>query len=122
MFARTQLLMRISRYTLFMKDNASNPALKNLSISERGRELSKLYKSLTPDAAAQLYARAARLSNRSAASKRVATMKQHGKGVRKPPPFAQFVKLNYPLISGTPAEKFVRIGAMWREQQSKIQK
>lgn len=120
MFVRTQLLLRISRYTLFMKDNATNAALKGLSIGDRGRALSKLYKNLSSGDVAVLTARAARLSNRGATFKRAASLKQRAKGVRKAPPFAQFVKLNYPLISGTPSERFAKIGAMWREKQSKV--
>lgn len=119
MFARTLGLLRISRFTLFIKENAKNASLQGLPIGDRGRALAAQYKQLSTEDLESLTARARRRSGRTAQLRRAATKKLNTNGARKPPPFGLFVKEKYQQLSGSPRERMSQIGALWREQKAK---
>ena len=111
MFAATVIRRRISTYALFMRDTAKSPALQGLSIPERARKLSKMYKALTPTQMDALRRR----SYQNKAPKHCASRIARRKTLKlKSNTYAFFTKKMYKKVEGTPAERIKKIAEVWK--------
>lgn len=117
MFAATLLRRRISKYALFMKDTAKSSALAGLSIPERARKLSKMYKALTPAQKSALAVRSYRAAAPKHNASRIARRATYK--LKKSNEYAYFTKKMYAKVQGTPSQRIKQIADLWKQAHPK---
>ncbi|GET93691.1 kinetoplast DNA-associated protein, putative [Leishmania tarentolae] len=91
MLRAARLLRGVSPFSIFLMDQKNNPSLQGVSISKRGKMLSKMYKELSKQQRRDLQKRA-----------QVHPSLRRAKAARPPrkTEFAEFVRKNYRVVQG----------------------
>ncbi|KAG8339872.1 hypothetical protein ERJ75_000042000 [Trypanosoma vivax] len=124
MLRLSRLALGVGPYSLFMKEQKNNPALKGLSAPERGRATAKLYNELSTVERNELMKRARATPYGSKSKKKPSKPKPaRTDGRRTPSRYAEFVKANIAKYAQLPQrERMTAVAKLWREQKHATQK
>lgn len=111
--------LAMGAYSLFMREQKSNPKLAGLAIGDRGKMLAKMYKNLSPAEMTSLQNRASKIPTPERKSKKV---KADGtpKKKRAPGKYAAFVKANIGKFEKLPhLQRMSAVAKLWKAQKPK---
>ncbi|CBH16002.1 kinetoplast DNA-associated protein, putative [Trypanosoma brucei gambiense DAL972] len=118
----SRLSLAIGTYSLFMKEQKNNPALKGLPVAKRGQATAKLYRELSVTEREEL---AKRAKAAPSATRKKSVPKTKGKekvtgggGKRKASEYTEFVKSNISKYSNLPQrERMTAVAKLWKQQK-----
>lgn len=108
--------LAMGAYSLFMREQKSNPKLQGLPISKRGKMLATLYRDLSPVDKTSLMKRAAALP--TPVRKTKVNTDDKPKVKRQPSRYAKFVKANIHKFDKLPRlERMKAVARLWNMQK-----
>ncbi|CAC9552782.1 kinetoplast-associated protein [Leishmania donovani] len=116
--------LAIGAYSMFMIEQKNNPKLKGLSVSDRGKMTSKLYKSLSASDKAALDKRAAAWTSfRHKSQKTKVKGEKKPRSTRAPSAYANFVKANIGRFEKLPhLDRMKAVAKLWKQHNARTPK
>ncbi|KAG5465907.1 hypothetical protein CUR178_00622 [Leishmania enriettii] len=111
----------IGAYSMFMIEQKNNPKLKGLSVTDRGKMTSKLYKALSANDKAALDKRAAAYTSFKHTKAKPKAKGEKKKGAeRRPSVYAKFVKENIGRFEKLPhLDRMKAVAKLWKQHTSR---